>query len=134
MQKISFTVEGKPQAKQRPRFANGHAYTPQKTKDYEQLVKLAYREQCGFIKLDGAIKASILVSVKTPKSMLKRNQIDAMEGRLKPTKKPDCDNIIKIILDALNGEAYVDDRLITEVHIAKKYGNSDGVLIELEEI
>lgn len=39
---ISFKVIGQPQSKARPRFANGHIYTPKGTKVYEADVKKAY--------------------------------------------------------------------------------------------
>ena len=135
MQKISFMVAGKPQAKQRPRFtSSGHVYTAPETANYENLVKLSYREKYGGMMLKNAIQADITVSVSIPKSVSKKKYWEMDAGRLFPTKKPDCDNIIKSILDALNGVAYDDDKQVVKVSCVKKYGNKDGVLVELSEL
>lgn len=38
-----------------------------------------------------------------------------------PTKKPDCDNVAKMICDALNGLAYKDDAQIVNLNVLKAY-------------
>lgn len=50
--------------------------------------------------------------------------MDELKGR--PDKKPDADNILKAVLDALNGVAYEDDRQVVEVLCIKKYIGGDG--------
>lgn len=133
--RVSFRVDGKPQAKQRPRFTKqGHVYTPSETTNYEKLIKISYREQCSQIMLKNAIRADITVSVAIPKSISKKKFWEMQEGNIYPTKKPDCDNIIKSILDGLNGVAYEDDKQVVKVSCIKLYGNKDAVLVELEEI
>mgnify|MGYP004577706045 FL=1 len=135
MQKISFVVYGKPQAKQRPRFTrSGHVYTPKETASYENLVKISYREKYGEMMLKNAIRADITVSVAIPKSVSKKKFWEMQGNNIYPTKKPDCDNIIKSILDSLNGVAYEDDKQVVKVSCVKLYGNRDSVLIELQEI
>ncbi len=132
---ISIIIPGKPQAKQRPRFTrSGHVYTPPETANYENMVKLSYREKYGDRVLKNAIQADITVSVSIPKSVSKKKYWEMETGRLYPTKKPDCDNIIKSVLDALNGVAYEDDKQVVKVSCTKKYGNKDGVLVELYEL
>lgn len=130
----SFYIIGKPQPKQRPRFNGHHAYTPKETKDYERIVQCAYMKQCRNEKLIGAVKADIIVSVKIPKSTPKKELHCYEQGWVHPTKKPDVDNIIKSVLDALNGYAYDDDKQVVDVHCVKKYGYEDGVYVELLEI
>ena len=51
-----------------------------------------------------------------------------------PTKKPDSDNIIKIILDALNGVCYHDDSQICKIYFEKKYSEIPKVEITIKEI
>ena len=58
----------------------------------------------------------------------------AAEGKIKPCKKPDSDNIAKAILDALNGVAYYDDSQIVELTIKKEYGEAARVEVELNAI
>ena len=50
-----------------------------------------------------------------------------LDGHIRSTKKPDCDNIAKIILDALNGLAYKDDKDIVSCLIEKWYGDEPRV-------
>lgn len=56
-------------------------------------------------------------------------------GQELPCKKPDIDNVIKIILDALNGIAYKDDCQVVEVIAVKKYTEeTERVELEFEEL
>ena len=75
---------------------------------------------------------SIFYSI--PKSTPKKNIEPMLAGKIRPCKKPDIDNIIKIIFDALNGVAYKDDTQIFEVHAVERYGETARVEVELFEI
>ena len=55
------------------------------------------------------------------------------EGKIPHTKKPDCDNMGKICLDALNGVAYPDDAQINKLYISKKYGKDAKIRITIKE-
>jgi Holliday junction resolvase RusA-like endonuclease len=57
-----------------------------------------------------------------------------LNGEIRHTKKPDCDNMAKIVLDALNGIAFDDDSQITDLIVHKQYGESPNVEIELTEL
>lgn len=128
---VCFTVFGKPQGKGRPRFTrSGHTYTPGSTAEYEERVKLAYR-QAGGGRLSGFVTADILAVFTVPKSYTKAQKASAFDMRYVP-KKPDCDNIAKIILDALNGLAYDDDAQIVKLSVKKQYGIADHVTVTLE--
>ena len=59
---------------------------------------------------------------KIPASASKAAKARMLEDRLRPTKKPDVDNIIKIVLDALNNTAWHDDAQVTDVICEKHYG------------
>lgn len=134
---IQFTIPGKITGKGRPRFTiSGHVYTPKTTSDYEKLVKCSYLETKSK-RLEGPIRVTIAAVFEIPKSYTKHQKIEADMGTLKPTKKPDVDNITKIILDALNGVAYQDDKQVIEVEVVKHYGHigeEEHVIISLEEI
>lgn len=129
---VCFTVPGKPQGKGRPRFTrSGHTYTPDRTAEYEERVKLAYK-QAGGGKLSGFVSADILAVFTVPKSCTKAQCAAALNASFAP-KKPDCDNIAKIILDALNGLAYDDDAQVVKLRVEKRYGATERVLVVLEE-
>jgi Holliday junction resolvase RusA-like endonuclease len=47
-------------------------------------------------------------------------------------KKPDTDNYIKSVLDALNGEAWEDDNQISEIYAVKRYSLNPRVEMKCE--
>ena len=115
------TVEGKIKGKARPRMTKtGHTYTPQDTVNYENWVRLCYKQQSNK-KLEGSIQATIIAYFAVPKSYSKTKRLDCVLNNLRPTKKPDADNIAKIILDSLNGIAYDDDSQIVELTVIKNW-------------
>ncbi|GAA0081344.1 RusA family crossover junction endodeoxyribonuclease [Clostridium sp. CTA-6] len=132
---MKIVIDGKPMGKQRPRFNSktGHTYTPDKTVNYENWVKLCWQEQTKREKLTGAIKADIKVFYPIPKATNKKKKIEMLCGVIRPTKKPDVDNIAKIILDSLNGLAYDDDKQVITCYISKWYGENPRVEVILEE-
>lgn len=117
-------VEGRPQGKSRPRFSNGRAYTPRTTVDYEKRVAMAYREQDGVYHTE-PVAVEVLAVYKIPKAMPKGRKAEIMAEAIPPTVKPDIDNIIKVVMDALNGVAYKDDAAVAFVTGAKMY-DPDG--------
>ena len=132
---IKFTVWGEPKGKGRPRFTkNGHTYTPAGTVSYEDLAKLEYKQQCGDIRFDKGVMLDMKISAyfAIPKSASKKKQRQMLEGELRPTKKPDMDNIIKIIADGLNGIAYYDDSQIVECTVRKFYSEEPRVEVMIE--
>lgn len=135
--RVEFTVPGEVCAKGRPRFVNRgrfvQTYTPDKTVNYENLVRLSFM-QAGCEKLSGAIKAEIKVFMQIPKSESMKKKAAMMAGQIRPTKKPDADNCAKSVLDALNKIAFDDDSQIVELHVNKYYSENPRVTITLEEI
>ena len=123
-------VPGKIRGKARPRICRGHAFTPKDTVQYEKLVRDCYKKQDGRC-LEGSIKALIIAYYKIPKSYSKKRVQAIKDGLEEPTKKPDIDNIAKIILDSLNGIAYKDDSQIIELRVIKKY-TEDAERVEFE--
>jgi Holliday junction resolvase RusA-like endonuclease len=134
---IEFVIYGKPQGKQRPRMGKGHAYTPRETVGYEKLVKQSYLTQCGTRRIpEGrAIKMEIIAYFEIPRSFTKTKKKLCEDGSQYPVKKPDFDNIAKIISDGLNGLAYKDDSAIVYGKIKKRYtSEKERVEVRLWEI
>lgn len=128
---ISFSVPGEPVGKGRPRFTRtGHTYTPGKTESYESLVRLAYGE-CGMVFPKGVpVRVRITACFSIPKSASKKKRAMMIAGDIVPTKKPDFDNIQKIICDALNGVAD-DDSQIVKADIEKVYSTTPRVEVNV---
>lgn len=128
-------VMGEPKGKGRPRFAQGHAYTPQATRDYEKLIQAEYKRQCGDrFPDDSYIKLQIIAHFAVPKSAKKAEKIAMLNDEIMPTKKPDADNILKIVADALNGVAYSDDKQIVEMRVEKRYDDRGHINIRLSDV
>lgn len=137
--KISFIVPGNPQGKARPRVcrANGKSitYTPRKTVEYERLIRASYSSISKFkFEKNIPLEISILALFPLPKNSSKKFVNAALNNEIYPTKKPDCDNITKVICDALNGVAYYDDSQICKVYFEKKYAQFSCVKIEINII
>ena len=122
--------------KQRPRMNTytGRAYTPNKTKNYEYLVRqLFVYKYPKFEPIVGRVKLSVIAYFELPKSISKQKEAEMLAGIISPTKKPDWDNIGKIVSDALNKFAFKDDAQIIEATIIKKYARTPKVLVRIEE-
>ena len=121
--------------KGRPRFNTKTytTYTPEKTRAFEQRLKMYFIKKYKRPEVsENPFKTKILAEFKPPKSLSKKKQMQLIG---KPyLKKPDMDNIIKAILDSLNGLAYKDDNQIVSINAEKKYGLADRIIIILEEI
>lgn len=132
---ITFIVPGKPHGKARPRMTKtGHTYTPKNTVDYEKQVQVCYIAEHKQKKLEGPVTAHITAIYGVPKSASKAARFSMLEGHIRPTKKPDIDNIAKAILDSLNGVAYDDDSQVVRLTIEKVYGEQACVMVALNEI
>ena len=135
---VKFTVPGSPQGKSRPRFSyqSGHAYTPDKTAAYENLVKLVYGQIHNSMVFDKGIslKMDIRAYYAIPKSASKKKLASMLSGEIRPNKKPDLDNIIKVIADSLNEIAYYDDSQIAELMCEKYYSDIPRVEVEIKSI
>lgn len=135
MKQVVFFIKGEPVGKGRPRFTKqGHAYTPDKTRDYESLVGLSYRKKARGYKFTSPVRVKICAYFGVPKSKSKKVAADMLNRHILPTKKPDIDNIAKIILDGLNHIAWDDDKQIVELIVGKAYGKEPMVVVAIEEV
>lgn len=136
MQAIDFVVPGEARGKQRPRATRqGRVYTPAQTVNAEAYIKmLATNAMDGDPPMDGPLAAFFVVTVGIPSSWPKKRQEAARCGDLRPTSKPDLDNIVKLLCDAMNGIVYGDDKQIVSLTVSKFYGEvpQTRVLVERE--
>lgn len=129
-------VEGKIKGKARPRFSTktGRVFTSDDTINYENWIKCCYQEQCGKF-IDGPVKARIEVYYKIPKSYPKKRVQAIRDGLEMPLKKPDSDNIAKIVLDSLNKIAFDDDAQVVELTVVKRWTEEqERIEFELQEV
>lgn len=135
---VHFTVPGEPVGKGRPRFSRQGsyvmAYTPDKTASYENLIKLEYERQSGYSFGEKTIGLRVTAYFAIPKSASKVKRRRMMCGEIHPAKKPDIDNVCKVVADALNGVAYKDDRQIVYTEIAKRYDDMPRMDVTIFEV
>lgn len=122
--------------KQRPRMNTytGRAYTPTKTKNYEYLVRQIFvYKYPQAVPIEGKVRMEITAYYELPNKRSKLQEAEMLADIISPTKKPDWDNIGKIISDALNKFAFKDDAQITDARIIKKYARTPKVIVKIEE-
>lgn len=136
--KIKFTILGNPSGKGRPRFSTrtGRAYTPKNTMMYENLVRTEYGLQCNNFMFDDTsmLDMRILAFYEIPKSTSKKKREQMLNGMIRPTKKPDMDNVVKIIADSLNKIAYRDDTQIVDCQCRKFYSDKPRVEVTIMQL
>ena len=137
---FNFTIPGEPKGKGRPQFSTKGGYaraiTPEATANYENLVKLSFLQAHGKAEpyaKDVPLVAKITAFFPIPQSASKKKQAAMEAGEIVPTKKPDTDNIAKIVLDALNGLAYYDDAQIVVLSLQKAYSTKPRVDVQIFE-
>ena len=129
-----FIVPGAPRGKQRPKVTRNGAYTPEETKQYEQKVLACFLKEYPRMKpIRNRVNVHITAFFEIPKSYGKERRERILNGLERPTKKPDADNIAKIILDALNGKVILDDKQVVVLTVKKHYSTIPRVEVLIEE-
>lgn len=103
---------------------------------------LAYKESIGLIArstvkgepLKSALGVNIRFYYPIPKSFSKKKRQEALDGDLRPAVKPDIDNCVKGVFDALNKIVWHDDNQVVSVKSEKWYAEAGRVEIEVTEL
>lgn len=145
--KIEFTVPGIPVGKARPKVTMHGTFTPKKTRDYERKILECWSQQSG-VRFGERVplRMKIICYFPVPKSASKK-QKSQMLGR-PHIKRPDTDNIIKSVSDAIQDKmvkdrktgvksvqknAFEDDSCIYRVEAIKLYSNIPRMYVLIEE-
>jgi len=127
---IKFRVEAQPVPKGRPRFTTRGkfpmAYTDAKTRDAEDNFAAQSVKYKPELPIEGAIKLTLTFASIKPKSKPKKIK--------HWTTRPDLDNFIKLVKDALNKIFWVDDSQIVEVQAKKIYDINSYTEVEIEPL
>lgn len=140
---IQFFVPGKPQGKARARtFYNRklgrmQSMTPENTVLYENHIIQSYLDAAEKPQLlQGQLEVSINAYFPVPKSTTKKVRKQIEDGEVLPTKKPDADNIAKVVCDALNQIAYQDDTQVVKLVVTKQFETDNepvGLIVQIKE-
>jgi Holliday junction resolvase RusA-like endonuclease len=132
---ISFIVYGQPVAQGRPKASTRGGfvkmYDPEKSRNYKEFVYSEAVKVKPAVPAEGEIMAEITAYFEIPKSKSNKFREQALDGNINPTKKPDADNIAKIILDSCNGILYKDDSQVVNLVVRKEYSVQPRVEVEL---
>jgi len=132
-----FEVNGKVVGKGRPRVNSytGNIYTPNNTKAYEELIKEYFLvSNKGFTNIiSNRVSIRIIAYLKVPKSAKKDEVQKMLSNEISPLKKPDIDNIVKVVLDALNKFVINDDIQVSKIEAEKRYALDEKLYIKIEE-
>ena len=138
---MTLVIYGEPVAQGRPRFSTqggfARAYDPAKSRDYKAYIRLAAAEQVSASgALCGALSLSVRVYRGIPKSLSKSKREAAERGELRPTTKPDLDNYVKGIKDALKTICWQDDSQIVAYHepFGKYYSDTPRIEVEVKPL
>ena len=137
--KIEFTISGEPVAQGRPRFSNiggfVKAYDPAKSRNGKQHVRYAAKHAMeGEEPLSGPLHLRAEFGIMMPKSMARKRNPRPRQYRV---KKPDLDNLLKLVKDGCSGVVYLDDNTVVMVTARKiqcAQGEAPFSKISFEEI
>ena len=135
---IQFKVNVTPRGQGRPRFARigkgVRTYEQKADTAFKTVIKKALLSAYAGKPLERAIRLRMVACFKVPKSYSKKRREACLSGTERPTKKPDLDNIVKAVQDAMNGTAYGDDCQVVEFTCRKVYSEEEGLKITIEEV
>lgn len=142
---INLVIPGEPTAKQRPKFfpiktkagfIGSRAVTPKKTVNYETQIRERFSaEYPGFTPFRGCpLSLDIWAFYSIPPSKSKKQQGLMKNGDVRPTKRPDMDNVIKVVLDALQKMAFMDDSQFVEIEARKFYSYTPRLEIWIKTV
>lgn len=125
--RTTFTVYGKPVGKARPRFTKVggfvRVYTPQSTTDYEERIRQAAVHSTAGKKFpeDVPLKIKVTAYFPIPKSASKKRKRKVATGKVRCRLKPDLDNILKTVMDGMQGENGIisDDKAVYSAYCSK---------------
>ena len=133
--RLEITIEPSPKERPRATVVGGHAriYTPNTTATYEKRIRDAWIKANGDTPMEGQLLAKIYYGFRIPKSTPKKNIPGMLARYVRPTVKPDLDNLDKAVMDALNKVAYKDDSQIVAKVSKKHYAEVPHVTIIIAE-
>lgn len=132
---IQFSVPGQPVAKARPRVTRNGTFTPLATKTWQG--KCARQGYLACLdarvgKTIAPLSIRVMAFFSIPKSWSNKKRLQAIAGDIQHTTKPDLDNLLKIVCDALNGIIYDDDKQIVAASVSKHYSETPRVEIVVD--
>ncbi len=140
---IELYLPGTPTPKGRGRATRtGRVYTPSATRKAEDTLAGRAAAQLEAmpddvrprLPLAGPLHLTVAFDMPIPSSWSQRKRTAAISESVLPTSKPDLDNLLKLVIDALNGLAWVDDSQIVGITTTKRYASTPGVTVIIDTV
>lgn len=133
---LQFSIPVAPVPKGRPKVSRFGTYTPKKTKNFEDSVRVYAKQVMGSQNpLETGLEVFLYFRMGVPQSYTKKRTEACLSGSERPTtRNGDLDNLAKGVLDAFNGIIYADDSQIVEMHLTKVYASEPGIDVLIKEI
>jgi len=125
---ISLLIDGKPCHQKRHRHGRGRTYDPSKPEKNNVIKKIKSQYRGALI--DVPITLIITAYYVPPKSY----KMNVRSGLHYKQTTPDCDNIAKFYMDAMNKVVYADDKLVASLSVTKMYHERDHVIIYISTL
>ena len=84
--------------------------------------------------LEGPVVVGLTIRCQVPASWSQTKRRQALAGEIRPTTKPDIDNVLKAVLDGCNGVLWRDDVQVVTVYIFKAYADVPAVLVAARKL
>lgn len=107
---------------------------PMKSRNFKQYVGLVASQYAPDKLLEGPLQLEVKVYKPSLKSFSKKKALAAEEGLLRPTTKPDVDNYVKGVKDALNKVIWNDDSQVVDLKVSKWYSEKPRVEVIIKEL
>ncbi|MDT3426096.1 Holliday junction resolvase RusA-like endonuclease [Paenibacillus forsythiae] len=135
---IQFVVYGEPVAQGRPRATTVggfvRLYDPKKSRDFKDYVRLAATGHAPAKLLEGPLGIAVTAYRSTPKSFSRKKAAAAERGEILPVSKPDADNYLKGVKDALKGVIWKDDSQVVDAFVRKRYSARPRIEIKIKQL
>lgn len=129
------TVRGQGRPRTRLMGKTAIIYKADVDREYERMIQWAYEMVHGAEEpIQGPFVLNVKAVIEPPKSAPEKKKAKMLAGYIRPTVKPDIDNITKAVLDALNGVAFADDKNCVAISAAKFYGAEESIEVIITEV
>lgn len=138
---FALCVPGQPEGKARARTVRNrstgavHSFTPQRTVLAEGEVRRHW-EAAGQPRIDGPVALHLTLVIERPRGHYRSDgETLSTEGQRHPRpdrQKPDVDNALKLVMDALNKRAWSDDVRVVSASVRREWGPRAQTLIQVQ--
>lgn len=134
---IAIAIEGTPAAQKRHRHAKrGNfitTYDPSSgdKRVMQRQILNSLEMQKATVPLEKDVYLELLFYFEVPKSYSKKKLEELESKNYTYTKKPDVDNLVKLVMDAANGMLWKDDSQVYRITAEKRYGKESGIVMNV---